>query len=174
LTAGPLPAAPSSTPLQQTCPASPVSTRCTKLDPLCEARPAVPSSTHAPLHQLGLAVPSSTRYDDRPAERHQFHSRGKDVNPAASAIYLLRRVTISLSLSRCSPCTSNSYSSYFPFTVTAPRPSSTFPSPLASPRRSTTDRRLPESHRDPSPHQEAGATARPSPEAEESVIGWND
>jgi hypothetical protein len=28
--------------------------------------------------------------------------------------------------------------------------------------------------RDPSPHQEAGATARPSPEAEESVIGWNE
>jgi hypothetical protein len=28
--------------------------------------------------------------------------------------------------------------------------------------------------RDPSPHQEVGSTARPSPEAEESVIGWND
>jgi hypothetical protein len=28
--------------------------------------------------------------------------------------------------------------------------------------------------RDPSPHQQAGATARPSPEAEESVIGWNE
>jgi hypothetical protein len=28
--------------------------------------------------------------------------------------------------------------------------------------------------RDPSPHQEVGSTARPSPEAEESVIGWNE
>jgi hypothetical protein len=28
--------------------------------------------------------------------------------------------------------------------------------------------------RDPSPHQEAGSTARPSPEAEESVIGWSE
>jgi hypothetical protein len=28
--------------------------------------------------------------------------------------------------------------------------------------------------RDPSPHQEAGATARPSPEAEESVLGWSE
>jgi hypothetical protein len=69
-----------------------------------------------------------------------------------------------------------------------------------SPRRSATHRQLPENHREPptpqsvrnppneqyynpftitrdrdlSPHQEAGATARPSPEAEESVIGWND
>jgi hypothetical protein len=28
--------------------------------------------------------------------------------------------------------------------------------------------------RDPSPHQEVGSTARPSPEAEESVIGWSE
>jgi hypothetical protein len=66
------------------------------------------------------------------------------------------------------------------------------------PRRSATNRRLPENHREPptpqsvrnspseqyhnpftvtqdrDPHPEAGATARPSPEAEESVIGWND
>jgi hypothetical protein len=66
------------------------------------------------------------------------------------------------------------------------------------PRRPTTNRRLPENHREPltpqsvrnppseqyhnpftvtqdrDPHQEAGSTARPSPEAEESVIGWND
>jgi hypothetical protein len=63
----------------------------------------------------------------------------------------------------------------------------------ATERRFTSDRRAPAAssleHRtparsnvnpltitgcDPSPHQEAGATARPSPDAEESVIGWSD
>jgi hypothetical protein len=84
--------------------------------------------------------------------------------------------------SRSPPPLRSSYRARSPATTTRRRFSS--PSrraspirpPAASPRSGTTDFQNPftVTGRDLSPHQEAGSTARPSPEAEESIIGWED
>jgi hypothetical protein len=66
-----------------------------------------------------------------------------------------------------------SYTSNDPFyNSNAPSYTSNDPSVIARERSSYNPFTI--TGRDPSPHQEVGSTERPSPEAEESVIGWSE